>query len=199
MSIDQLLALKFTARQLARNSKKSELDESKQKRKLKLAIEKGNIEGARIYAQNAIRSKNLATNYLRLSSRVDAVASRVENAIRMNTVTDSMSKIVRTIESSMKSMNLEKIAQIMDQFEKQFENLDIQSEFIEKSISDTTALITPQEQVDDLIAMTAEMYNIDLKEKLPQLPESSIQKLKNENQKNECDELMDRLTKLKSS
>lgn len=50
------------------------------------AIEKGNVEGARIYAQNAIREKNQALNYLRLASRIDAVASRVESAVRMKQV-----------------------------------------------------------------------------------------------------------------
>jgi division protein CdvB (Snf7/Vps24/ESCRT-III family) len=50
------------------------------------AIEKGNMDGAKIYAENAIRRKNEALNYLRLASRIDAVASRVETAIRMKTV-----------------------------------------------------------------------------------------------------------------
>jgi charged multivesicular body protein 1 len=41
------------------------------------------MEGARIYAQNVIREKNQALNFLRLGSRVDAVAARLETAIRM--------------------------------------------------------------------------------------------------------------------
>ena len=41
------------------------------------------MEGARIYAQNAIREKNQSLNFLRLGSRVDAVAARLESAIRM--------------------------------------------------------------------------------------------------------------------
>ena len=46
-------------------SKKCEKNEKAQKLKLKQAIEKGNMEGAKIYAQNAIREKNQALNYLR--------------------------------------------------------------------------------------------------------------------------------------
>jgi hypothetical protein len=53
------------------------------------------MEGARIYAQNAIREKNQALNYLRLASRIDGVASRVEAAVRMKTVTRSMAGIVK--------------------------------------------------------------------------------------------------------
>ena len=35
-----------------------------------MAIEKGNMDGARIYAENAIRNKNQALNFLRISGRV---------------------------------------------------------------------------------------------------------------------------------
>ena len=51
-------------------------------------MEKGNVEGARIYAENAIRKKNEGLNYLRLASRVDAVANRVQTAMTMKTVSD---------------------------------------------------------------------------------------------------------------
>ena len=41
---------------------------------VKKAIKEGNIEGARIYAENAIREKQTGLNYLKLASRLDAVA-----------------------------------------------------------------------------------------------------------------------------
>lgn len=44
------------------------------------------MEGARIYASNAIRKKNESLNLLKLSSRIDAVASRVQTAITMRKV-----------------------------------------------------------------------------------------------------------------
>lgn len=50
------------------------------------ALQQGNTEGARIYASNAIRKKNESLNLLRLSSRIDAVSSRVETAVTMRQV-----------------------------------------------------------------------------------------------------------------
>lgn len=47
-------------------AKKCEKDEKSEKGKVKKAIEKGNIEGARIYAQNAIRKKTEQLNYLKV-------------------------------------------------------------------------------------------------------------------------------------
>ena len=43
----------------------------------------GNMEGAKIYAQNAIRKKSEALNYLKLASRLDAVVSRLDTQAKM--------------------------------------------------------------------------------------------------------------------
>lgn len=73
------------------------------------ALAKGNTEGARIYAQNAIRKKTEGLNLLRLASRIDAVASRVETAVTMRTVTNSMGQVVKGMDKAMESMNLERV------------------------------------------------------------------------------------------
>lgn len=39
------------------------------------------MEGAKIHAENAIRQKNQALNYQRMSARIDAVAARVQTAV----------------------------------------------------------------------------------------------------------------------
>lgn len=44
------------------------------------------MEGAKIHAENAIRQKNQALNYRRMSARVDAVAARVQTAVTMKQV-----------------------------------------------------------------------------------------------------------------
>jgi len=67
------------------------------------------MEGARIYAANAIRKKNEALNFLRLASRVDGVASRVQTAVTMRKVTASMAGVVKGMERAMQTMNLEQV------------------------------------------------------------------------------------------
>ena len=38
------------------------------------------MEVAKIHAENAIRKKNEAVNYIRMAARIDAVAARVQSA-----------------------------------------------------------------------------------------------------------------------
>ena len=94
---------------MARNSKKCDKEEKSEKLKLKRALQKGNLEGARIHAENAIRQKNQSLNFLRMSARVDGVASRVQSAIQMRQVTGAMAGVVKSMDSALKSMNLEKV------------------------------------------------------------------------------------------
>uniref|UniRef100_A0A6B2LJI1 Chromatin-modifying protein 1a n=1 Tax=Arcella intermedia TaxID=1963864 RepID=A0A6B2LJI1_9EUKA len=189
--------MRLTARQLVLQSKRSEKQAKKEKLKLKRAIEQGNTEGARIYAQNAIRQKNQSLNYLRLSSRVDAVSARVETAYKMKQVTRSMANIVKAMEKSMQDMNLEKITEVMDKFERQFEDMDVQSEYVENTINQTTALTTPQGQVDDLIQEVATVHGLELTEQLGRIVPSKALPEVEQKAAVEQDELSQRLAKLK--
>ena len=67
------------------------------------------MEGAKIYAANAIRKKNESLNLLRLSSRIDGVAARVQTAVTMRKVTSSMAGVVKGMDKAMQSMNLEQV------------------------------------------------------------------------------------------
>ena len=85
-----LFNLKFAAKELERSSKKCDKEERVEKDKLKKSIQKNNLEVARIHAENAIRQKNQSLNFLRMSARIDAVSSRVQSAVAMKKVTQSM-------------------------------------------------------------------------------------------------------------
>lgn len=67
-----------------------------------------------------------------------------------------MAGVVKAMESAMRSMNLEKVSQLMDRFERDFENLDVQSAAMEGSMQATTTLNAPQSQVDGLMQQVAD-------------------------------------------
>ncbi|CEH12357.1 probable did2-class e vacuolar-protein sorting and endocytosis factor [Ceraceosorus bombacis] len=167
-----LFQLKFTAKSLQRQSRKATKDEASEKAKLKKALAQGNTEGARIYASNAIRKKNEGLNLLRLASRIDAVASRVETAVTMRQVTGSMASVVKGMDKAMESMNLEKISLVMEKFEQQFEDMDVQTSYMEGTMGATTAQTTPQDQIDSLLQQVADENGIEVNQ---QLGEASLE------------------------
>jgi len=191
-----LFNLKFASKQLLRDSKRCEKEEKAEKNKLKKAIEKGNMDVARIHAENAVRKKNESLNLLRTSARVDAVASRVNSAVTTKRMTNNMQGVVSAMDSAMKSMNLEKISGLMDRFEKDFEDLDVQTSVMEGAMNQTTATNVPQDAVDQLMKQTADEAGLELNMDLPSAATNTIGTT-NQVSTQEPDELSQRLAKLR--
>ncbi|XP_010006758.1 PREDICTED: charged multivesicular body protein 1a, partial [Chaetura pelagica] len=132
------------------------------------ALQQKNVECARVYAENAIRKKNEGLNWLRMSSRVDAVASKVQTAVTMKGVTKNMAQVTKALDKALSSMDLQKVSAVMDKFEQQAQNM-----VMEDSMSSATTLTTPQEQVDSLIVQIAEENGLEIMDQLNQLPEGA--------------------------
>ncbi|KAG7195625.1 Vacuolar-sorting protein SNF7 [Scheffersomyces spartinae] len=167
MSLENsLFQLKFTAKQLNRQAVKAAKEETNEKAKVKKAMMQGNNDIALLYAQNAIRKANERVNLLRLASRIDAVASRVQTAVTMRSVTGNMTQVIRGMDKALQTMNLERISMVMDKFENQFEDLDSSTSYYELATNNVNALTTPQEQVDELMNQLADEAGIELKQGL---------------------------------
>ena len=171
---ETLFQLKFCSKQLEKLSKKAEKEQKKEEDKIKKALSSGDVARARIYAENAVRKKNESLNYLRMSSKVDATASRVQTAVTMKGVAKNMGSVVKALDKAINSMELEKISQVMDKFEKQFEDLDVQTSVMENSMGTATTTTTPAEQVDDLIRQVAEESGLEISSQLASVPSSTI-------------------------
>ncbi|ELK02888.1 Charged multivesicular body protein 1a [Pteropus alecto] len=163
----------FTAKQLEKLAKKAEKDSKAEQAKVKKALQQKSVECARVYAENAIRKKNEGVNWLRMASRVDAVASKVQTAVTMKGVTKNMAQVTKALDRALSSMDLQKVSAVMDRFEQQVQNLDVHTSVMEDSMSSATTLTTPQEQVDSLIVQIAEENGLEVLDQLSQLPEGA--------------------------
>lgn len=161
-----LFQLKFTAKQLNRQAAKAAKEELQEKTKTKKAMLQGNNDIAQLYAQNAIRKANERVNLLRLASRIDAVASRVQTAVTMRSVTGNMGQVIKGMDKALQTMNLERISLVMDKFESQFEDLDASTNYYETATNNANALTTPQEEVDELMSKIADEAGIEMKQGL---------------------------------
>lgn len=72
-----------------------------------------------------------------------------------------MGGIVKSLEKAMASNNLETIANTMAQFEKSFENLDLQTQVVDDVMGAQAALTTPEDEVNSLLAQVAEEHNLE--------------------------------------
>ncbi|KAL5726051.1 Charged multivesicular body protein 1b [Ranunculus cassubicifolius] len=194
--MNQIMELKFTTKSLQRQARKCEKEEKSEKLKIKKAMEKGNMDGARIYAENSIRKRSEQMNYLRLASRLEAVVARLDTQAKMNTISKSMGSIVKSLETSLNSGNLQKMSETMDSFEKQFVNMEVQAEFMENSMAGSTSLSTPEGEVNGLMQEVADSYGLEVSVGLPTAAGHAIPAKTTE--KVDEDDLSRRLAELKA-
>merc|ERR1712203_214595 len=125
-----------------------------------------------------------------------ATASRVQSAVTTKKVTKSMEGVVKGMSAAMKSMNLEKISGLMDKFEKEFEDLDVQTSVMEGAMSQTTATNIPQDAVEQLMKQAADEAGLELNMDLPSAVNNTIG-TSTQAATSEQDELNQRLARLR--
>lgn len=67
-----------------------------------------------------------------------------------------MAGVVKAMDAAMKSMNLEKVSTLMDKFESQFEDLDVQSSYMGNAMTQTVTTSIPVHDVDNLMHQVAD-------------------------------------------
>lgn len=111
----------------------------------------------------------------------------------MRQMTGNMASVVKGMDKAMDSMNLERVRRdappatigdksltctqisvVMEKFEQQFADLDVQTSYMEETMSNTTAVSTPQDEVDALMKQTAEEANIELQHDLASRDATSV-------------------------
>ena len=160
-----MFEFKTQMKEFKRQSALAQKEELKSKEKVKKSIERGDMDSARIFADEAIRNKNQVRQYMVLSSKLDAVVSRLTDACKKQKLTSTMVNITDKMNIAMKGMNLVEINEGMKNFEKIFDNLEINTQVLDSAL-DSVSSGTAQDQknVDSLIMNVAAEHNLKLKD-----------------------------------
>lgn len=87
----------------------------------------------------------------------------------------------------------------MDKFESQFADLDVQTSYMESTMSDTTAMATPQDQVDSLMQQVADEAGLEIQHGLGEAKVPAKEPTLGEATKEEDSNLAERLRALRVS
>mmetsp|Transcript_24995 Transcript_24995/g.39269 ORF Transcript_24995/g.39269 Transcript_24995/m.39269 type:complete len:151 (+) Transcript_24995:747-1199(+) len=127
----------------------------------------------------------------------DAVSVKLGAAIKMQKVTGSMAQITKTMSKVLQTMDLGKIQMSMDKFEQAFEDSDVMAGTVMGTMDSSTALSTPQGEIEELMMQVADENQLDLGEDMPNAAKSAPAKA-TEQEAEEEDELTKRLAQLKA-
>jgi len=85
----------------------------------------------------------------------------------------------------------------MDKFESQFEDLDVQTQYMENTMGNQSALSTPQDEVDTLMHQVADEHGLELNQELRETPDTALNQPANKEEAKEQDDLSERLRALR--
>lgn len=141
-----LFNLKFTQKQLSKQANKSLKESGSNEKKLSKLLNEGtsddNEELIKILASNVIRKKNEYLNLTKLSNKLDIIISKLNTSMIMQQVNGQFMQITHNLDVALRNMNLENITMVMDKFDEQVKEIDLNTE--------TLTSVTNNSNVDPL-------------------------------------------------
>ena len=173
---DKIFEFKMMAKQFAKESKKAENEYKKNLTKTKSLIEKGNYEQARVAAADAIRKKNEINRYQVLSSKIDTIAQRLQSAMQTNQLTEKMSQLTKLMAGSGDKLNdIVQLADTMENFEKMFDDLDVNNAMMNEVMNNVNAGTIDDNEVNLLVNQVAEANGMKIMDSLNNAENNNIQ------------------------
>lgn len=133
-----VIDMKMSQKNLTRQAKKMEQAAAKAKKKLRKALEKRDVETAKIHAESAVRSQSTARSFHQMAGRVDAVCGRMKEAMATQQLTANMSKVVNGMSSALATMTPENMATNLQNFEDLSDTLEVNADFMNMMIDKQT-------------------------------------------------------------
>ena len=161
---DTMFEFKLMGKQMAKEAKKSENQNKALIKRVKDCIAKGDYEQAKVAASDAIRSKNQVRRYQVLSSKINTVAQRLESAYKNQELTEKMQSLTQQMIGAGNMMDLVKMTETMSNFEKLFDDLDVNSAMMDQVFDNVNAGTVNEGEVNQLIAQVAQQNGMKLSE-----------------------------------
>ena len=161
---DTMFEFKMMAKSMERESKKAESQSKSLVEKVKKCIAKGDYEQAKIAASDAIRQKNMVKRYRVLSSKIGMVAERLKTAYQNQKLTGQMQSLTQQLMGAGNMMDIVKMTETMSNFEKLFDDLDVNSNMMDQVFDNVSAGTVNENEVNQLIGQIAQQNGLKLSE-----------------------------------
>jgi charged multivesicular body protein 1 len=163
---DNIFEFKMMAKQFGKEAKKADANHKKLLNKVKDCIAKGNYEQAKVSASDAIRSKNEAKRYTVLSSKIETISQRLQSAYNTQRLTENMKSLTDKMINAAGVMDMVQINETMANFEKMFDDVDVNSELMNQVMDNVNAGTVNDVEVNNLISQVAEANGLKVADDL---------------------------------
>ena len=159
---DTMFEFKMMSKSMAKESTKAESQSKSLVKKVKDCIAKGDYEQAKLAASDAIRQKNMVKRYRALSSKIDTVGQRLQAAYQNQRLSEQMQSLTNQLLGAGNAMDIVKMTETMANFEKLFDDLDVNSNMMDQVFDNVNAGTVNEQEVNQLIGQIAQQNGMKL-------------------------------------
>ena len=159
---DTMFEFKMMSKSMSKESTKAESQSKALVKKVKDCIAKGDYEQAKLAASDAIRQKNMVKRYRALSSKIDTVGQRLQAAYQNQRLTEQMQSLTNQLLGAGNAMDIVKMTETMANFEKLFDDLDVNSNMMDQVFDNVNAGTVNEQEVNQLIGQIAQQNGMKL-------------------------------------
>jgi len=164
---------------LERSKRKLENQHRQTEKKVRQAIQKGDMDSARMYAKDVVRSKKWALGYQSLVSKIDGLIFKLERADAIQSIAGEMKGVAGALREANMQLNLPEIDAVVNDMNSALEGIEDKSEIMEDSVDQIFDMDTNEAEVDSLLQEYGADVGISVSSELP-TPSSTTSELEKE-------------------
>lgn len=162
-----ILNLKVVQRRLARSQRKLENQQRQTEKKVRAAIQKGDMDSARMYAKDVVRSKKWALGYQSLTSKIDGLIFKLERADAVQSIAGEMKGVAGALRQVNMELNLPEIENVVNDLNASLDGIEDKSEIMEDAVDGLFEMDTNEEDVDSLLQEYGADVGVSVSTELP--------------------------------
>lgn len=157
-------------RELDRERTNLQMQEKKLIIEIKKMAKEGQIASVKIMAKDLVRTRQHVTKFYTMRSQLQAVSLRLETAKSAEAMTSALQNTTHAMKSMASTMNLPRLNQIMMEYTKESEKMEMQQEMIGDTIDDVMDADYDQDEEDKIVGQVLDEIGIDLTGSVPEAP-----------------------------
>nr|ACO11170.1 Charged multivesicular body protein 2a [Caligus rogercresseyi] len=175
MTPDEMLrknqrALTKAMRELDRERSKMEQQEKKIIADIKKMAKAGQMDAVRIMAKDLVRTRRYVKKFMLMRANIQAVSLKIQTLKSQNSMAEAMKGVTRAMQNMNRQMKLPQIQQIMMEFEKQSEIMDMKEEMMSDCIDDALGDEEDEDESDAIVSQVLDELGLQLNDQLKDVP-----------------------------
>lgn len=166
-------ALNRAMRDLDREKMKMEQQEKKIIADIKKLAKEGQMDAVKIMALDLVRTRRYVKKFMLMKANIQAVSLKIQTLKSQNTMAQAMSGVTKAMANMNRQLNLPQIQQILHEFEKQSEIMDMKEEMINDTMDDAMEDEGDEEESDAVVSQVLDELGLQLGDQLSGLPSVS--------------------------